>query len=269
MGTDFITIRDIAQAVEGIGFDNLATNDHVVGGHPDRAGGERMHAPETPVHEPLVLLSFIGAVTTRLELVTAILLLPQRQTTLVAKQVAELDLLSNGRVRLGVGVGRNWMEYEALNENSGTGGNGSKNRSRCSAATGPRNWSPSRGDGTHWIGAVSTRCRSSGRSRSGWAHSSVSWPSRSSIRSAGWPTAGCRSFRRTSWPRSWSGSGSTPGLRPRDPSEVSIEYGPVGADQNPDQSIERATAYLDLGATHLKVMANPAGSRRRQPGSMR
>ena len=63
-----------------------------------------------------MLLSFIGAVTERLELTTSILLLPQRQTTLVAKQVAELDLLSGGRVRLGVGVGRNWMEYEALNE---------------------------------------------------------------------------------------------------------------------------------------------------------
>ncbi len=117
IGLDFHQIRDIAQAIEGAGFDSITTNDHVVGGHPDRAKGEKVHLYDTAVHEPLVTLSFIGAVTERVELTTGILLLPQRQTTLVAKQVAQLDLLSGGRVRLGVGVGRNWMEYEALNEN--------------------------------------------------------------------------------------------------------------------------------------------------------
>jgi probable F420-dependent oxidoreductase len=117
IGLDFGLIREIAQTLEGYGFDSIATNDHVIGGHPDRAGAEKVHTAATPVHEPIVLLSFIGAVTTRVELVTSILLLPQRQTTLVAKQAAELDLLSGGRLRLGVGVGRNWMEYEALNEN--------------------------------------------------------------------------------------------------------------------------------------------------------
>ena len=116
IGSDFAQIRDVVQAIEGAGFDSIATNDHVIGGHPDRAEGKKVHLHTTSVHEPLVLLSFIGAVTSRVELVTSILILPQRQTTLVAKQVAELDLLSGGRVRLGVGIGRNWMEYEALNE---------------------------------------------------------------------------------------------------------------------------------------------------------
>ena len=117
IGLSFPEIRDVVQAIEGVGFDSISTNDHVVGGHPDRlVGDEKMHLYSTAVHEPLVLLSFIGAVTTRLELVTSVLLLPQRQTTLVAKQIAELDLLSGGRVRVGVGIGRNWMEYEALNE---------------------------------------------------------------------------------------------------------------------------------------------------------
>jgi probable F420-dependent oxidoreductase len=69
-----------------------------------------------PIHEPLTLLSFIAACTPRLGVVTSVLLLPQRQTVLVAKQAAALDVLSGGRLRLGVGVGRNWMEYEALNE---------------------------------------------------------------------------------------------------------------------------------------------------------
>jgi len=116
MGTDFGLIRDVAQSLEEAGFDSITTNDHVVGGHPDRAAGEKVHTSATAVHEPLVLLSFLGAVTRRVELVTGVLLLPQRQTTLVAKQCAELDLLSGGRLRLGVGVGRNWMEYEALGE---------------------------------------------------------------------------------------------------------------------------------------------------------
>src|SRR5205823_10207255 len=89
---------------------------HVVGGHPDRAGTERVHTYDIPYHEPFVLFGFLGAVTSRVELVTSILILPQRQTVLVAKQAAELDLLTGGRLRLGVGVGRNWMEYEALNE---------------------------------------------------------------------------------------------------------------------------------------------------------
>ncbi|HRI54784.1 MAG TPA: LLM class flavin-dependent oxidoreductase, partial [Pseudomonadota bacterium] len=86
----FGAIRDIVQTFEGVGFDGISCNDHVVGGHPDRAGGEKVHTIETAVHEPFVLLSFIGAVTTRLELATAILLLPQRQTVLAAKQAAEI-----------------------------------------------------------------------------------------------------------------------------------------------------------------------------------
>ncbi len=140
LGTDWGAIRDAVQTLEDVGFDSFTTNDHVVGGHPDRAKGQKVHTAEVGVHEPLVLLSFIGAVTRRLELVTGVLLLPQRQTTLVAKQVAELDLLSGGRVRLGVGIGRNWMEYEALNETFTNRGRGSRSRWRCCATTGLRNW---------------------------------------------------------------------------------------------------------------------------------
>lgn len=122
MGTDWPFIKDAVTALERAGLDGVAVNDHVVGGHPARAEGVKVHTHAVAVHEPLVMLSFIGAVTTSLELATAILILPQRQTTLVAKQVAEIDLLSGGRVRLGVGVGRNWMEYEALGEDFRTRG---------------------------------------------------------------------------------------------------------------------------------------------------
>jgi probable F420-dependent oxidoreductase len=115
IGFDWPALREFVQAIDAAGFSYVTTNDHVVGGHPDRAGGERVHTYDVPIHEPLTLLSFIAA-STGLDVVTSVLLLPQRQTVLVAKQAAALDVLSGGRLRLGVGVGRNWMEYEALNE---------------------------------------------------------------------------------------------------------------------------------------------------------
>lgn len=122
-GTDPAAIRDFAQTIEGAGFDYIRAAEHVVGGHPDRQRpGERVHTYETPYHEPFVLFGFMAGATRRLEFATGILILPQRQTALVAKQAAELDLLTGGRLRLGVGVGRNWMEYEALNEDFHTRG---------------------------------------------------------------------------------------------------------------------------------------------------
>ena len=116
LGNDPGFLKEYAQTVEGAGFDHLLAAEHVIGGHPDRLRGEKVHTYDVVYHEPFVLFGFLGAVTRQLELVTAILVLPQRQTVLVAKQAAELDLLTGGRLRLGVGVGRNWMEYEALNE---------------------------------------------------------------------------------------------------------------------------------------------------------
>jgi probable F420-dependent oxidoreductase len=123
IGNDPGILREIAQTVEGVGFDTILTNDHVIGGHPDRQRpGEKVHTYDVPSHEPLILLSYLGAVTTRIELATAIVISTQRQTVLLAKQAAELDLLTSGRLRLGVGIGRNWMEYEVLNEEFGNRG---------------------------------------------------------------------------------------------------------------------------------------------------
>lgn len=122
MGLDFDDIRRLVTGLEEIGFDTFSTNDHVIGGHPDRSDGVTMNTVDTAVHEPIVLLSMIAAVTQRIELATAILIAPQRQTVLLAKQAAQLDLLSSGRLRLGLGVGRNWIEYEALGEDFKTRG---------------------------------------------------------------------------------------------------------------------------------------------------
>ena len=116
-GTDPAAIRDYVQAVEALGYDHLAAFDHVLGA--DLAHWNLTNAPysyETLFHEPMVFFGYAAALTTRLELVTSILILPQRQTALVAKQAAEIDVLSGGRFRLGVGVGWNPAEYAALGE---------------------------------------------------------------------------------------------------------------------------------------------------------
>ena len=117
-GNDPQAIKDYAQAAEGLGYDYLLVYDHVLGAHPDRQ--PRLTGPYTdadPFHEPMVLFGFLAAVTAKLELVTGILILPQRQTALVAKQTAAVDVLSGGRLRLGIGIGWNYVEYDALGKN--------------------------------------------------------------------------------------------------------------------------------------------------------
>lgn len=117
IGSDPALIRDYAQAAESLGYAHLLAYDHVLGAHPDRAGGWRgPYTHQSAFHEPLVLFAYLGAVTARLGFVTGILILPQRQTALVAKQAAEVDVLTGGRLRLGVGIGWNAVEYEALGE---------------------------------------------------------------------------------------------------------------------------------------------------------
>lgn len=117
-GVDPLAIREYARAVEDMGYTHLLVYDHVLGAstatRPDWTGA---YTSETLFHEVFVFLSYVAALTSTIELVTGVLILPQRQTALVAKQAAELDLLSGGRLRLGVGVGWNDVEYEGLNEN--------------------------------------------------------------------------------------------------------------------------------------------------------
>ena len=115
---DLGAVKEFAQAAEDLGYSHLRMLDHVLGADPQ-------HHPEVPnppythqsyIHEPLTLKGYLAAITEQVELVTGILILPQRQTALVAKQVAEVDVLSGGRMRLGIGVGWNPVEYEALGE---------------------------------------------------------------------------------------------------------------------------------------------------------
>ncbi len=123
IGNDPVAIRDYAQAVESMGYHHLLIYDHVIGASTAmRPYWRGPYTSETPFHEVFVLLSYVAAITSRLELVTNVLILPQRQTVLVAKQAATLDVLSGGRLRLGVGIGWNAVEYEALHEDFHTRG---------------------------------------------------------------------------------------------------------------------------------------------------
>ena len=106
----------MAEAIETIGYDALDVFDHVVMGHP-REGRPKGPYPATmPILEAIVMLSFAAAVTSRVKLGTEVLVLPQRNPVLLAKQLSTLDTLSGGRVRLGIGVGWQASEFEALDE---------------------------------------------------------------------------------------------------------------------------------------------------------
>jgi probable F420-dependent oxidoreductase len=118
IGADPGGVRAYAQAVQQMGFQHLVIYDHVLGADP--AGHPGWSGPYTHTslfHEPLVVFGFVAAVAPGLELVTAVIILPQRQTVLVAKQAAEVDVLSGGKLRLGVGIGWNAVEYEGLGMN--------------------------------------------------------------------------------------------------------------------------------------------------------
>jgi alkanesulfonate monooxygenase SsuD/methylene tetrahydromethanopterin reductase-like flavin-dependent oxidoreductase (luciferase family) len=119
-GTDAVAIRDWAQAAENLGYSNILLYDHVLGAeHANRTPAlTGPYTEKDEYHEVFVTLGFMAGVTTTIGLSTGVLVLPQRQTTLVAKQAAELDLLSGERLRLGVGTGWNYVEYESLGENS-------------------------------------------------------------------------------------------------------------------------------------------------------
>ncbi len=121
-------IRDFAQAAEDLGYDHIFIADHVLGADPSfhQHSSLATYNHESVVHESFILMGFLSAITKRVGLTTGILILPQRQTALVAKQAAEIDVLSGGRLRLGIGVGWNAVEFEALGEDF-------RNRGRRSA----------------------------------------------------------------------------------------------------------------------------------------
>ena len=250
-------IKDFVQAVEGAGYDHVLQAEHVLGGHPARLRpGERVHTYEQVYHEPFVLLSFVAAVTQRLELVTSILILPQRQTGVVAKQAAELDLVSGGRVRLGVGIGRNWMEYEALNEDFATRGRRLEEQVQVLRKLWTEELVTFEGRWHHfdrmglnpmpiqrpipiWMGSytqvVERVIKRIARLADGWF---PQFPANDELKAL------LERFR---------GYAREAG---RDPAKIGLECGVrIAPNDNPDDWIKAAKAYADLGATHLRVFA--------------
>jgi probable F420-dependent oxidoreductase len=116
LGGDIGAVKAFAQAAEDLGYDHIVIYDHVLGAqHADRE--PKLTGPykdNDPFHEPLVTYAYLAGVTKTIGLATGVIVLPQRQTALLAKQAADVDLFSDGRLRLGVGVGWNWVEYEGL-----------------------------------------------------------------------------------------------------------------------------------------------------------
>ena len=117
IGTDPGAIKAYAQGVEAMGITHLLIYDHVLGADPDREGGFRgPYDKDVAFHEPFTTFAFIAGITDKIDLITTVMILPQRQTVLAAKQAAEVALLSNNRFKLGIGVGWNELEYVGLNE---------------------------------------------------------------------------------------------------------------------------------------------------------
>src|SRR5436190_12311365 len=122
IGDDPGAIAAYATGVESLGYKHILAYDHVLGADPAaHAGWRGPYDIDTTFHEPLVLFGYLAALTS-LELVSGVVILPQRQTALVAKQAAQVDVLARGRFRLGVGVGWNAVEYDALGQDFSTRG---------------------------------------------------------------------------------------------------------------------------------------------------
>jgi probable F420-dependent oxidoreductase len=118
IGADPAVIRDFAQTAENLGYHHILAYDHVIGANPaSRPGWRPPYTHLDAFHEPFVLFGFLAGVTNTIQFTTGVIILPQRQTVLVAKHAAALDVLSSGRLRLGVGIGWNPVEYEALGAN--------------------------------------------------------------------------------------------------------------------------------------------------------
>ncbi|HXT54369.1 MAG TPA: LLM class flavin-dependent oxidoreductase, partial [Candidatus Eisenbacteria bacterium] len=115
IGSDPAIIKDYAQTAEALGYSHILVYDHVIGANlASRPGWQPPYSHLDSFHEPLVLFGYLAGLTRNIEFTTGIIILPQRQTVLVAKQAATVDVLSGGRLRFGIGIGWNPVEYEAL-----------------------------------------------------------------------------------------------------------------------------------------------------------
>jgi probable F420-dependent oxidoreductase len=258
IGADPGSVRDHAQAAEALGFDYLLAFDHVLGAnaatHGDLTGPYRHHHL---FHEPFTLFGYLAGITTRIGFATGVVILPQRQTALVAKQAAEVDVLSGGRLRLGIGIGWNPVEYEALGEDFSNRGR----RSEEQVAVMRRLWTeelvtfegrwhrigdaglnpmPIQRPIPVWFGgaaeAVLQRCAKLG---DGWMI-----PTRIGLDKAPERIERLRNYARQAG---------------RDPAAIGLETWVNAADGSPTQWAETAGRWREAGATHLSINTMGAG----------
>ncbi len=250
LGGDRGAVREYAAAVTELGYSHIVVYDHVLGADPAVHRGWRgPYDVDTTFHEPMVLFGFLAAITP-LELVSGIVILPQRQTALVAKQAAEVDLLTEGRFRLGVGLGWNPVEYEALGKDFSNRGERIAEqvqlmrmlwteRSVTFAGTHERITGagiaplPLQRPIPVWFGATSRRAvRRAGRIADGWFPRSPPGPELADLLAAlhqGAAEAG------------------------RDPAEIGIEGRVAAGPRNAEEVASAAAQWRELGATHLSL----------------
>ena len=256
IGADAGAVRAYAEHVEGLGFAHLLAYDHVVGADPKvHTGWDGFYDVHDTFHEPLVTFGYLAAVTTALELVTGIVILPQRQAVLVAKQAAEVDLLSGGRLRLGVGLGWNAVEYEALGEDFTNRGKRSEEqvdlmRKLWTEQTVTYHGTYHRLTGAGlaplpiqrpipvWFGAASPRaCRRAGRLGDGWFPMVGPGPKLD------------QALQEVAQAATEAG---------RDPAQIAME-GRVSWNGNADDLAEGLRVWADAGASHVSINTMKAG----------
>jgi probable F420-dependent oxidoreductase len=250
-------VRDYAQAAEGLGYDHLLVFDQVLGLNPaSRPDWSGTFTHEDNYHEPFVLFGFLAAATARIELVTGVLVLPQRQTALVAKQAAAVDVLSGGRLRLGIGVGGQPDEFRALTEDYHNRGRRVEEQIDVMRALWSKELLTYEGKWHHIIdGGINPLPPR--RSIPIWIGGHADIVVRRAARVAdGWmplhaPDDHCR--REIEKLHAYAREAG------RDPAEIGIESWVTIADKDPEAWIGEARAWKGLGATHLSVNTMAAG----------
>ena len=259
IGADPVAVRDYTQAAEELGYEHLLVFDHVLGADPTfYEGWSGSYDLKDMFHEAFVVLGYMAAITRRIELVTSVIILGQRQTVLVAKQAAEVDVLSGGRLRLGVGTGWNPVEYEALGENFHNRGRRSEEQITLMRALWTQEvvsfegrWDKVTHAGLNplpvqrpipiWLGgSAEAVVRRVGRMADGW-----------------FPQFQPGDRARETLDR-MHGYAREAG---RDPSAIGIEGRIVAANATPDDWANLAKGWKDLGASHLQVDTMRGGLR--------
>lgn len=256
IGNDPAAIRDFAQAAEAMGFTHLLIYDHVLGADRDRPGGFRgPYDKDTAFHEVFVTLGYLAGLTKTIELVTSVLILPQRQTALVAKQAAEVDILSGGRMRLGIGSGWNAVEFEALGMNFHDRGR----RQAEQVELLRKLWSEDSLDYTgtwHRVDRASILPRPQRQIPIWFGGSAPALIKRMAKLGDGWfPLMGPNDDAR----RVVAETRAALAAEGRDPANFGIQAQAQARGGNPELWAKHAQAWKDVGATHLAIATMNAG----------